>query len=98
MKWTSAEDQRLLLVVLDIHKIDHAKVAARWAEKYGRLKSWQNPDSYYPNPTDKARWTGTNCKGHLGACREGEEGHQRWQGTTVNTGSIYSSSFEKAGR
>ena len=51
MKWTSAEDQRLLLVVLDIHKIDHAKVAARWAEKYGRLKSWQKsrfllPDSY----------------------------------------------------
>ncbi|KAK1063601.1 hypothetical protein LTR74_009345 [Friedmanniomyces endolithicus] len=34
-KWDAHKDQKLLLIILEQHKINHRKVAESWSEKYG---------------------------------------------------------------
>ncbi|GAB1743165.1 hypothetical protein NU219Hw_g9021t1 [Hortaea werneckii] len=36
VQWTTELDHRLLLLILDIEKVNHGKVAERWAEKHGQ--------------------------------------------------------------
>jgi len=38
VQWTAEQDQRLLLLVLSIHKVDNARIAKAWKGKYGTLK------------------------------------------------------------
>jgi len=35
VQWTAEQDQRLLLLILSIHKVDNAMVATAWKSKYG---------------------------------------------------------------